>query len=280
MLAEVEQVAEGWERHVMPNGSDVYYRDEDHSYWSAMKERKDGTVGGTGRLVGVSTVVAPLDFRPDGLMGWVARLTCEGVAQLAEDEVESAWLGSGESVAQALKAANLTWADLRDQAATRGTNVHLRALHALARGAAVPDFDALTAEEQGYARGVLAFWHEHEPEPLESEQVVWSATHGVAGRFDLRCQLDGDVVLLDAKTATSSFIPAKHHAQLAGYKLLSIESGFEPTDRQVMLRVDAEGKYELVDGTATAADFLAALRVYRASARINRESNAARKAAL
>jgi hypothetical protein len=273
---------EGFECHVMPDETAVFYRDAGHSYWRDVKAKPDGTVGGTGQLTGVSTVVAPLDFNSDGLLGWAARLTCEGVAALVAADLDfddSAWLESGPSIAVALKEAELTWKHLRDQAAKRGTNVHLRALHALAKGAAVPDFAALTEEEQGFARGVLAFWHEHEPEPLESEQVVWSATHGVAGRFDLRCLLDGLVVLLDAKTATSDFVPAKHHAQLAGYELLARECGFTPSTRQVMLRVTADGGYELVESTAGPEDFLAALTVYRASARISRECKAARKAA-
>jgi hypothetical protein len=270
---------EPMEVHTMPDETEVWYRESDHSYWRSRKIKPDGTEGGTGRLVGVSTVVAPLDFRPDGLLSWAARLTCEGVASLSRaGDAPPAWLESGESINGALMVANLTWQHLRDQAATRGTNVHLRDLHALARGAAVPDFAALTEEEQGYARGVLAFWHEHEPYPFESEQVVWSATHGVAGRFDLRCLLDGEVVLLDAKTANSSFVPAKHHGQLAGYELLARECGIGPSARQVMLRVDAEGGYELIDSTAGPEDFLAALTVYRASARIARECKTARKA--
>lgn len=270
---------EPMEVHVMPDETEVWYRESDHSYWRERKIKPDGTEGGTGRLTGVSTVVKPLDFNPDGLLGWAARLTCEGVASLSRaGDAPPAWLASGELISAALKDAKLTWEHLRDQAAQRGTNVHLRALHALARGAAVPDFAALTEEEQGYARGVLAFWHEREPEPMESEQVVWSATHGVAGRFDLRCVLDGEVVLLDAKTANSSFVPAKHHGQLAGYELLARACGLGPSARQVMLRVDAAGRYELIDSTAGAEDFLAALTVYRASARISRESNAARKA--
>jgi hypothetical protein len=269
----------------MPDATEVWYRESDHSYWRSRKVKPDGTEGGTGRLTGVSTVVKPLDFNPDPLLHWAARLTCEGVAQLVDAEVDEGdfealeWLESGPTIAAALKDAELTWSHLRDQAATRGTNVHLRALHALARGAAVPDFAALTEEEQGYARGVLAAWHEQEPEPLQSEQVVFSATHGVAGRFDLRCRIGGQVVLLDAKTATSDFVPTKHHAQLAGYELLSRECGLGASERQVMLRVTADGKYELVDCTATADDFLAALTVYRASARISRESKAARKKA-
>jgi hypothetical protein len=36
---------------------------------------------GSGRLTGISTVVAPFDWRPDNLMRWVERLTLEGVAR-------------------------------------------------------------------------------------------------------------------------------------------------------------------------------------------------------
>lgn len=284
----VEAVPEGFERHVMPDGTAIYYHDDRHAYFRALTANRAGSWSGSGRLTGVSTVVGPLDFVPTGLMAWTAKLTCEGVARLAvdglgledPDQIRTAlsWLASGEAVNGALRDASLTWGHLRDEAAQRGTNVHALALHALARGAAVPAFDEMTPEEQGFARGVLAFWHDHEPEPLESEQVVWSQTHGVAGRFDLRCRIDGEVVLLDAKTASSTFVAAKHHGQLAGYELLARECGVGESARQVMLRVDAEGGYELVGSTAGPEDFLAALTVYRASARISRECKSARKA--
>lgn len=285
----------GFERHELPCGQVVYYRDRDHAYFRGAKENKDGSWSGTGRLTGVSTVVSPLDFRPDSLMKWAAKRNGDGIAILAKigldclelDDMRDAlaWLESGEKIWAALEQGGLTFDQLRDDAATRGTNVHKHALHRLATGAPVPAFDRLTEEERGYARGVMAFWHECEPTPLQAEQVVFSDRLGVAGRFDLRAQLSGSYMgqsllgatcMIDAKT--SGYIAAKQHGQLAGYDLLARESGIGESERLLILQVTPEGGYELVDVTATHEDFEDALRVYRASARISREAKAAWRA--
>jgi hypothetical protein len=261
-----------FERHEMPDGSSVYYRDSNHSYWRDIKP-KGKTWSGTGRLTGVSTVCAPLDFRPDNLMRWAARLNGEGIAVLA----------SADAIWQALQDSELTFEHVRDKAAARGTNVHKHALHALASGAAVPAFDQLTEEERGYARGIMAFWHECEPEPLQAEQVVWSDRLGIAGRFDLRARLMGSyrgqsllgaTCMVDAKT--SGFIAAKHHGQLAGYDLLARECGIGESERLLILQVGDDGSYELLDSAATHDEFEDALRVYRSAGRIASATRAAR----
>lgn len=285
-----------FEEHRLPSGVTVYYRDSDHSYWSGIKGTEEKGYTGTGRLTGVSTVASPLDFRPDNLMKWAAHLQGHGVSVLAAEglsleDVEDMrgalqWLATGDSVWNALEEARLLFSDRRDDAASRGTNVHKHGLHAMAEGRPVPDLSLLTAEEQGFVRGIMAFWHECEPEVLQAEQVIAIPEHGVAGRFDLRARLHGTyrgerlggaVCMVDAKT--SGFVPAKHHGQLAGYDLGAITSGFGPSDRQMILQVDAFGRYELIDGQGTHDDFLDALRVYRASGRINRECGKARRAA-
>jgi hypothetical protein len=275
----------------MPDGSVVYYRDSDHSYFRGVKAKGDGWAG-TGRLTGVSTVVKPMDFDPGRLLRWAARLNGEGIAILAADGLSLddaddmraalSWLGSAESIWRALEDSGLTFEDVRDRAAQRGTNVHKFALHALATGSPVPAFDLLTEETRGYARGVMAFLHECEPEPLQAEQVVWSDELGVAGRFDLRARLhgggfDGATCLVDAKT--SGFISTKHHGQLAGYDLLARECGVGGSDRLLILQVDAEGGYELVEAQATPEEFVDALRVYRGAARIGSAARAASKVA-
>jgi hypothetical protein len=285
-------VPTGFERHEMPNGTVVWYRDSDHSYWRDVKRNGQGW-SGTGRLTGVSTVSAPLDFRPDNLLKWAARLNGEGIAILASDglgcddvdemRASLAWLMSADAIWQALEDSELTFEHVRDRAAKRGTNVHKHALHALATGAPVPAFDRLTEEERGFARGVMAFWHELEPDPLQAEQVVWSERLGVAGRFDLRARLNGiyggqsmlgATCLVDAKT--SGFISNKHHGQLAGYDLLARESGIGESERLLILQVDADGGYELLDAAATHEEFEDALRVYRAAGRIGKVARAAR----
>lgn len=283
-----------FERHTLPDGSSVYYRDGDHSYWRAIKPDKQKGYTGTGRLTGVSTVVSPFDWRPDNLMKWAARTNCDGIAALAAEglslddihDMRSAlsFLSGGDGIWSALEDARLLYSDRRDDAATRGTNVHKHGLAEMAEGKPVPAFPSMTEEEKGFGRGVMAFWHELEPEPLASEEVVFHDKLGVAGRLDLRARLhgsyrgerfDGALCLVDAKT--SGFIPAKHHVQVAGYDHCAQACGIEPCERLLILQVGADGRYELIDVHATGEDFETAVDLYRRAARINRVAGAARR---
>lgn len=282
-----------FEKHVMPDGSLVYYRDSDHSYWRDIKRDPKKGYGGTGRLTGVSTVVAPFDWRPDNLMRWAARTNCDGIAALAADGMGAddvhemraclRFLATGDGIWNALADARMLYSDRRDDRATQGTNVHKFGLAALAEGQPVPVFPSMTDEEKGYARGIMGFWHECEPEPIASEQVVLHSELGVAGRLDLLATLHGtyrgrrfagERALVDAKT--SGFISTKHHVQVAGYSSCAEASGHDPVDLMLVLQVGPDGSYELVDVQADADDFETAVQIYRRAARIG---NAARKQA-
>lgn len=302
----------------MPNGAVCWYCDCRHAYYRSVapvrKGDPDGDWKGVGRLTGVSTVVGPADFNPGRLLAWAARTDVEGVAELFRRSVEAAeaeeealdvsWLGSRESIQRELRRYGLTYGDVRDQAADRGTNTHMHALHALAAGKRVPDYHALSEEEQGYAQGVVAFWLDHDPEPLQAEQVVMDAGLGVAGRFDLRCEIgrrcgrpgcpcagvrrvvgeieayaggevDPSVVLLDCKT--SGFIALKMHVQLAGYEHCARVSGFGFSEAQWILQVDEGGGYALIPSCAATGDFVAVADVYRRAAVINKLAEKDRK---
>lgn len=283
-----------FEVHQMPSKVTVYYREKDHSYWTETK-RRGKEWSGSGRLTGVSTVVGPFDFRPDNLMKYAARRNGDGIAMLAADclsledadDIRSAlqWLTSGESIWEALSDAKLLYSDLTDRAAARGTNVHKHGLHALARGETLPALAQLTDEERGYVKGIMRFWRDHNPEPLQAEQVVADMIIGCAGRLDLRAKLHGEwrgqqlrgaVCLLDAKT--SGFIPNKHHVQVAGYDLLADLSGFGRAERLFILQVTPGGEYELLPVHATDVDFDDAVRVYRRAAAIGNQARKDREA--
>jgi hypothetical protein len=274
-------MSEGGERIDLPDGTSLYFVEEGHEYWRC---KPDGSRGM--RLTGVTTAIKPLDFRPDNLMRWAARLNGEGIAELAgpalSGEPESipdalAWLETAESIWDTLSEAELTYEHIRDRAAVRGTNVHELALLALARDQ-VPDLAGFSEEERGYAQGVMRFWLEHDPKPTHVEQVVCDPDLGVAGRFDLRATLSDreGVGLVDCKTG--GYISEGAHAQLAGYDYLAGICEIGATDWQAILRVDAEGGYELIEGEAVHEDFLCAVDVYRRAGRIAREARKARKA--
>lgn len=281
-----DQTIRPFQRHDLPNGTRVFYRDSDHAYFRDIKwNPKENRYAGTGRLTGVSTVVSPLDFRPDSLMRWAARLNGEGIATLATaglssddpDEIRTRlrWLETGDAIWQALHDNELLYDQSRDKKAKVGTNVHVLALQALAEGRQFPDLTRLTEEERGYAQATMRFWLDHEPRPLQSEQVVAHLELGVAGRFDLRAALhgtymgeplNGAICMVDAKTGT--FRSTKEHAQLSGYDLLSEACGVGACDRMFILQLSADGEYRLLEGKGSRAVFLNAVAVYRDAAAI------------
>jgi len=275
-----------FEIHTLPNSVEVPYRDRDHSYWSEIVEKANGEQSGRGRLAGVSTVSGPIDWQSDNLMGWAARLDREGVAALAADafgldSVEDVlaslrWLSSGESIGYALDDAKLSWRLARDKAATRGTAVHRHALGALAEGKPVPEFDQMTVEERGYAEGITAFWLDHDPKVIAAEAVVADLELGVAGRFDLLAEINGRLLVLDAKT--SKYLSAKFVAQIAGYQLLLERSGYDRPEAGAVLQVREDGSYSLIELEVTEDDFTMALAVYRRAADIKKRLRAAEKA--
>lgn len=273
-----------FEVHTLPSGETLVYRDRDHSYWKELVEKPNGEQAGKGRLTGVSTVVGPMDWQSDNLMGWAARLDREGVAALAADSFSSSdalaslgWLASGESIGIALDGAELSWRQTRDKAATRGTAVHTHALNALASGEPVPAFEQMTGEERGYAEGVTAFWLDHNPKVIAAEAVVADLELGVAGRFDLLAEIDGRIVVLDAKT--SKYLSAKFVAQIAGYALLLERSGYQKPEAGAVLQVREDGSYSLIEMEIVEDDFTMALAVYRRAAEIKKRLRAAEKAA-
>lgn len=249
----------------LPNGTQCYFVESDHSYW---RHRPDGGRGR--RLTGISTVCGPMDWKPESLMRWCSRLTLDGVARaFGGQEIPP----DPYVLDQRLHEVNLDWESIRDEAAERGTNIHVQMLHALAMGGDIPDLDDLPEEQRGYGQAVMRWWLDREPEVLHAEQVVLDEELGFAGRLDLDCKVTRGVLaperwIVDAKT--SGFIPTKAHAQIAGYDLGAVTSGLAetPADRLVILQLCPDGSYVEVTGQATADDFKAAVTVYRAAGRI------------
>ena len=124
-----------------------------------------------------------------------------------------------------------------------------------------------------------------------SELIVGSAEFGYAGRFDIVAKLRGTKYvskcypkrsslvetlppgarwMLDLKTSKAVY--PSYHLQLGGYEGAFEEDGYKPVDQTGVVRVTADGKYELVPGRALHADFLAVLDVYRVIRQIEGKS--------
>jgi hypothetical protein len=261
------------ERIDLPSGASLYYVDADHSYWRC---KEDGSRGR--RLTGVTTVCKTLDYDPSKLLGWAAKTQCIGVAERYAEGGDLDWLASQESIWRELESHQLTFEHVRDKAASEGTNVHERALQALALGRPVPDLDSLSDRERGLAKAVVAFWLDHDPKAELVEQIVYSERLGVAGRLDFLGTLstrEGRGVI-DLKTGR--WISAAAHAQVGGgYPLLAEESGYGEVNWALILQVREDGTYELIPAQGTSEGFQSAVATYREAGRINREASKARK---
>lgn len=291
LLPEVEEFGP-FQVHELPAGGRIFYRDAPgdstyyaHSYWRDVK-RKGADYGGTGRLLGVSTVAKTFDTDSgDGLLWWAVKLAYAGIAEVASlglgcedaDDILSSldWLRDAGTIATAMDDAEATWFDIRKRAGTRGTNVHEKALQALGEGHPVPLWDEMTEEEKGYAQGVVAWWMDANPRPIHTELVVADLELGVAGRLDLIAEVDGVTTLFDAKT--SKYVGAPAAVQQAGYRHLCAASGYVRPREMRLLQLGADGTHRVIPVEATEEDFLAAVQVHRRSKEIGAEMRKAMK---
>lgn len=230
------------------------------------------------RMPSVSTVAKYLDPDPTGLMYWTAGLTCEGVSQLAASNGSIEWINSKDSIQAALKDAELTWRDVRDQAAQRGTDVHERIFAALSDRRTLPDLSDLSDEHRGWGQAAIRWWRDREPRPILSEAMTASASHGFAGRFDLLAEIDGVPTLVDAKTRAKPQDRISDHVQLAGYAAAMDECGQPYPARSLILILLPDGEYHEVEGTATSDDWFCALAAYRAEKKLSKRMRDAEKA--
>lgn len=264
-----------FERIEFPNGTEIYYRDDKHSYWAGIKPKGNQEFSGTGRLTGVTTVVGPYDFRADSLVDWGSRIEREAIVRCFGGRTLPDDPGP---VYGTLRNHELTWKQVRDAAGKRGRETHDLILNALARGEA-PDLGQLAEDQRGYGQGVYRWWLDREPKVTHAEQVVASTEHGVAGRLDLRCRIKDPLrsghTIVDLKTG--GFLPSKAFVQPAGYSLLGMHSGFwdEPADWLLIVQVNASGGYREVWSPATHDDFLCALTLYRRAAEFAKVAKAA-----
>lgn len=176
----------------------------------------------------------------------------------------------------------LTVNHVKSEAGDRGTNVHT-ALEGWIKDRTVPEPSFFPAEQQGYVRGLRAFLEDlGEVKTAEAEVMVGSVEHGFAGRYDLeavmykanlvtkvasptgkvpeeRIVVDGRT-LIDLKTSKGVYV--SHFLQLAAYEGARLECGYQPTKQQMVVRVGADGTYEVKVSPCVFDDYLAVLYVY------------------
>lgn len=136
----------------------------------------------------------------------------------------------------------------------RGTAVH--------RAAETQDFDIGNYHpgDQGYVRALAKFFEEEKPEITDQELKVGSKKLGYAGTLDARGFIGEDSVIWDYKTSKAAY--AEYHFQVAAYEYASIEMGYGPTHRQLIVLLREDGSYEKVGSRVAPVDWPKAMAWY------------------
>ncbi|MDQ3730276.1 MAG: hypothetical protein M3355_11890 [Actinomycetota bacterium] len=240
------------------------------------------------KLVSVSTVAGIFD-KP-ALPSWAARVTLEGIEHLLwHTRLDPDF--TPVDLRHLLRKHGLDHDSVRDAAAERGTAAHDALVKLLAEGK-VPNPSDYPVEQRGYIQAGARWAEETEPEIIDAERIVASVEHGFAGRFDLLCRIGERVGRIDFKTLSAwSFRKSKGEptdellppypenlVQLAGYELAAVESGYDPSDFQAVVRLGPDGRYDMTESWAEPRHFLDMLAAYRSRADLNAIGTERRKA--
>jgi hypothetical protein len=222
----------------------------------------------------------------DSVSSIVGTLHAEALVRWAEDHgarggARAALLGEldgvpEEEIVARVRALGLGASAQRDEAADRGTAVHV-GFQALGEGREI-DFAAHPLEWGGWLQGAQRAWRALAARVIEAEQIVCHPELGYAGRPDLIADTADGVALVDYKSGKGR-IYDKAHYQTRLYEMARRACGMPPADRILIVGVDDQGDFQLVDCEATEEDALALLHTFRSRKRINAGMAAQRKAA-
>lgn len=268
-----------------PNGTHIYYQAAPKRLYKV----NDVQVPSVTEVLGVIDKSGPLIWWGQGVgVEAVIRLITAGRIS-KQNGVVLVDTGDGwhdatkDNVVPLLTEYKLSTNHQRDKAGDRGNSVH-KALEAWVETGLLPDPAFYPEEEQGYVSGLHFFLSDLKVDKrtkILSEVMVGSAEHGFAGRYDLQvglaeCELFGKKAvkevfqkgrwIWDLKTAKSIY--DTHFIQLEAYEGASVECGYKETVGRAVVRVGADGTYEVQKSRATYQDFLDVKKAYDAVRRV------------
>ena len=130
---------------------------------------------------------------------------------------------------------------VRDEAAARGRAVHAFLEHYLLTG----DLAELPPECEGFGRAAIEFLWDTDPKALAVELLVSIPELRYAGRLDAIAEISGVPTLLDFKTGT---VRSEAHVQTTAYRIANERCNGPAIEQTVIVDLDADGTYRLVEG--------------------------------
>jgi len=205
-----------------------------------------------GVVPSVTTILGCLD-KGGGLLWWAQSVGVEGTLKLMEKQ--NLVTHTPKEVVEMLKGEGLTIHNTRDQAASRGLDLH-KLLEWYAEDPSwTPDPSKYPEDRRGYIQALASWLSDTRPRFHKTEVVVGSAKYRYAGTFDFLATIEGELTLGDLKTSRRVY--DTHHLQLEGYRQAWEEMGGELIERRIVVRLDESGTYEVVDSEATPEMFIA-----------------------
>lgn len=237
----------------------------------AKKDRRQYTLDGA-VMDSVSSIVGTLD-KP-ALMYWIEDQASRGA-------VEAERLGElqdcpPEEIMHRVKALGLGASAARDEGAARGHAIHA-AFEALALNGSPPNPADYPEDWRPYVQGCVRAWLALDATAVRVEHMVCNLDGGYAGRLDLIADTPEGLTLTDYKTGRGRVYDAAHY-QTRLYEMALRAEGIL-VDRVVIVGIDGDGGFQLVDCEATEEDALALLHTFHSRKRINAGMAAQRKAA-
>lgn len=214
-----------------------------------------------------------------------AKMTEEAVIALAQSGVDIAGLTQPE-LRRLCQEAGTHYDTIWGVARKRGDIAHDMLL-ALVRDGIVPRREDYPPDIWEWIRAGIQWVYDEDPEVIDAEYFVASTTYQFAGRGDLLCvprkgPRAGKLVRVDYKSLSAfSYLALlkgeeppgrlrppydENLIALAGYEIAAVESGYEPSDVRLIVRLGPEGKYDATESHATPEVFLAALTAHREKA--------------
>jgi hypothetical protein len=235
------------------------------------------------RLPSVTTLLDSICPKP-GIPPWSEARGIQGAVEAVRRGLIDPDDEANVAMAVELVRANRLGADrARDEAATRGLNVH-GCLEQYALTGEPPNPADHPVEHWGYIRGLARWLLKADPEPVAIEQLVAHPELGYAGRLDLRANIGGLLTTVDLKTQENGGLYSTAHLQVGMYELAAQRCGDEPASLLTCVVVAANGEFREMAANhdpsvlRSALDYYAAIKPIDAMcASANRLEREARK---
>lgn len=185
------------------------------------------------------------------LMGWAVKVCVEYIRLKLPVVTE-----------EDLTIAEVEYQRLRDAGGSTGTEAHALVENYL-KGQPVSLAGASVEATNAY-NAFVKWFEEEQPDVINVEEVIYSATHEFAGTYDCMLRINGKVVLCDLKTTNASLkapngVYAENFAQLGAYALAHEEqrqyeeanggSKLLPVEDLMVISAKKDGKMDVVSAS-------------------------------